>query len=269
MNCLTEAIGLALPGNGSTLATHTSRRQLFERAGPGHRRPRPSYYDNDDHTVLPAIASPQAFEKRDGAGRGHGGSTKTRCCTCWPRRRGRAGLRRRGHRPRSPAGCPAWQGRAQHPKYHMEDVHRAGGSQHPRELDRGGLRTATCARFIRPHDEWLSTWDIRSGRPSPEAVELFHAAPGGVRTTEPFSTSNRWDRLDTPSPPLRVRVSPVRCTPYSKDGGRVQPAHRLLVRTGSGSRTPPARRGTVRPPRATATRSGCPRWTAISSIVDE
>jgi dihydroxy-acid dehydratase len=81
----------------------------------------------------------------------------------------------------------------------MEDVHRAGGIPALLgELDRGGLlnrevRTVHTSTL----DEWLSTWDIRGGGPSPEAVELFHAAPGGVRTTEPFSTSNRWSTLDT------------------------------------------------------------------------
>ena len=65
-------------------------------------------------------------------------------------------------------------------------------------------------------DEWLGTWDVRGGAPSPEAVELFHAAPGGVRTTEPFSTMNRWDRLDTDAAGGCIRD---RDHAYSKDGG--------------------------------------------------
>lgn len=83
--------------------------------------------------------------------------------------------------------------------YHMEDVHRAGGIPAILgELDRAGLFDRGVSTVHSTSvDEWLGTWDIRATSPSAEAVELFHAAPGGVRTVEPFSTSNRWESLDT------------------------------------------------------------------------
>jgi len=83
--------------------------------------------------------------------------------------------------------------------FHMEDVHRAGGIPAILgELDRGGLLNRGVHAVHSPTlDEWLARWDVRGPDPAPEAVELFHAAPGGVRTTEPFSTTNRWRRLDT------------------------------------------------------------------------
>src|SRR5690606_18629855 len=82
---------------------------------------------------------------------------------------------------------------------HMEDVHRAGGIPAILgELYRGGLLNTGVSSVHSPSlEQWLSTWDIRSESPSQEAVELFHAAPGGVRTTQAFSTDNRWSSLDT------------------------------------------------------------------------
>jgi dihydroxy-acid dehydratase len=102
--------------------------------------------------------------------------------------------------------------------YHMEDVHRAGGVPAILgELDRAGLlHRDVVTVHSSTVDEWLSTWDIRGGSPSAEAVELFHAAPGGVRTTEPFSTENRWDRLDTDAAGGCIRD---RAHAYSADGG--------------------------------------------------
>src|SRR5262249_30175367 len=85
------------------------------------------------------------------------------------------------------------------PKYHMEDVHRAGGVPAILgELHRGGLLNREVhSVHSSTLDGWLNEWDVRSGSSSPAAVELFHAAPGGVRTTEPFSTTNQWSTLDT------------------------------------------------------------------------
>jgi dihydroxy-acid dehydratase len=104
------------------------------------------------------------------------------------------------------------------PKYHMEDVHRAGGIPAILgELDRAGLlhRSVNTVHSASV-DEWLTTWDIRSGSPSPEALELFHAAPGGVRTTEPFSTDNRWNSLDTDAAQGCIRDL---ANAYTVDGG--------------------------------------------------
>src|SRR6185436_6773419 len=84
------------------------------------------------------------------------------------------------------------------PKYHMEDVHRAGGIPAILgELDRAGLLRRDVHSVHSPDlDSWLGEWDVRGGQASAKAHALFHAAPGGVRTTEPFSTENRWSTLD-------------------------------------------------------------------------
>jgi dihydroxy-acid dehydratase len=104
------------------------------------------------------------------------------------------------------------------PQYHMEDVHRAGGIPAILgELDRGGLlHRDVHAVHAATLDEWLSTWDIRGGSPAPEAVELFHAAPGGVRTTEPFSSTARWSTLDADAAGGCIRDV---AHAYSADGG--------------------------------------------------
>jgi dihydroxy-acid dehydratase len=219
MNCLTEAIGLALPGNGSTLATHVARKALFERAGRLAVDLAKRYYDGDDTSVLPrSVASPQAFENAIALDVAMGGSTNTVLHLLAAARE--AGLdfgvndidavSRR-------VPCLA-KVAPNTPKYHMEDVHRAGGIPAILgELDRAGLlhRNVTTVHSSTV-DEWLSTWDVRSGQPSAEAVELFHAAPGGVRTTEPFSTTNRWDRLDTDAAEGCIRDV---AHAYTADGG--------------------------------------------------
>src|SRR5664280_1168757 len=103
-------------------------------------------------------------------------------------------------------------------KYYMEDVHRAGGIPAILgELDRGGLLSRDVhAVHADSLDVWLGAWDIRSGKATPEAIELFHAAPGGVRTTEAFSSTKRWPSLDTDSENGCIRAT---ATPYTADGG--------------------------------------------------
>ena len=104
------------------------------------------------------------------------------------------------------------------PKYHMEDVHRAGGIPAILgELDRGGLLHRDVHTVHAPSlASWLAEWDVRGGSASPAAVELFHAAPGGVRTTEPFSTTNRWSTLDLDAADGCIRDV---AHAYSADGG--------------------------------------------------
>jgi dihydroxy-acid dehydratase len=104
------------------------------------------------------------------------------------------------------------------PQYHMEDVHRAGGIPAILgELNRAGLlHKDVRAVHAESLDTWLSDWDVRSGAARPEAIELFHAAPGGVRTTEPFSTENRWSSLDTDAADGCIRDA---AHAYSADGG--------------------------------------------------
>ncbi|NUO59412.1 MAG: dihydroxy-acid dehydratase [Hamadaea sp.] len=200
MNCLTEAIGLALPGNGSTLATHAARKELFERAGSLIVDLCKRYYDGDDASVLPrAIATREAFENAVALDVAMGGSTNTVLHLLAAAREaeldfGVADIDAVSRR----VPCLA-KVAPNSPKYHMEDVHRAGGIPAILgELDRGGMLHRDVHSVHSPDlTSWLAEWDIRSGSTSDAAIELFHAAPGGVRTTEPFSTQNRWATLDT------------------------------------------------------------------------
>ncbi|WP_436526909.1 dihydroxy-acid dehydratase [Actinoplanes sp. HUAS TT8] len=200
MNCLTEAIGLSLPGNGSTLATHASRKALFEEAGRLIVEIAKDYYEKDDESVLPrSIANLSAFENAVALDVAMGGSTNTVLHLLAAARE--AGL------DFSVSDIDAISRRVpclskvapNSPKYHMEDVHRAGGIPALLgELNRGGaLKTDVRAVHSPDLSSWLDKWDIRGGSPSAEALELFHAAPGGVRTTQAFSTQNRWAKLDT------------------------------------------------------------------------
>lgn len=219
MNCLTEAIGLSLPGNGSTLATHSARRALFEEAGRLVVELAKRYYEDDDESVLPRnIATRAAFENAFALDVAMGGSTNTVLHLLAAARE--AGLdftvddvdavSRR---------VPCLSKVAPNtPKYHMEDVHRAGGIPAILgELHRGGMLNTDVHAVHSPSlQQWLDAWDIRSGTASETALELFHAAPGGVRTTEAFSTDNRWGSLDTDAAEGCIRDIEHA---YTRDGG--------------------------------------------------
>jgi dihydroxy-acid dehydratase len=218
MNCLTEAIGLALPGNGSVLATHAARRELFTRAGTVVVELAKRWYDGDDADVLPrAVASRAAFENAVALDVAMGGSTNTVLHLLAAAREAELdftvadidAISRR---------VPCLAKVAPSSSYHMEDVHRAGGIPAILgELDRAGLLHRDVHAVHAPSlGRWLADWDIRGGSARPEAVELFHAAPGGVRTTEPFSTANRWASLDTDAAGGCVRDA---AHAYSADGG--------------------------------------------------
>ncbi|WP_426510552.1 dihydroxy-acid dehydratase [Dactylosporangium sp. McL0621] len=219
MNCLTEAIGLALPGNGSTLATHAARKALFEKAGSLIVDLCRRYYDQDDASVLPrAIASRPAFFNAVALDVAMGGSTNTVLHLLAAAREAEldfsvADIDAVSRRvPCLAKVAPNTQ------KYHMEDVHRAGGIPAIMgELSRGGLLDESVWSVHSPtFREWVDEWDIRSGKASQQALELFHAAPGGVRTTEPFSTENRWSTLDTDGADGCIRSVEHA---YTKDGG--------------------------------------------------
>ncbi len=218
MNCLTEALGLSLPGNGSTLATHAARRALFEEAGRTVVELCRRWYENDDDSALPrSIASKAAFENAMALDMAMGGSTNTVLHILAAAQEGEvdftiADIDAIGRR------VPCLSKVAPNSDYHMEDVHRAGGIPAILgELYRGGLLN-TDVRSVHSDDldSWLSTWDIRAASPSPVALELFHAAPGGVRTTQAFSTSNRWSSLDTDAAGGCIRDVEHA---YTKDGG--------------------------------------------------
>jgi dihydroxy-acid dehydratase len=218
MNCLTEALGLSLPGNGSTLATHEARRALFSGAGRTVVELAKRWYGEDDESVLPrSIANKQAFENAMALDMAMGGSTNTVLHILAAAQEGEIDFTI-SHIDAIGRKVPCLSKVAPNSDYHMEDVHRAGGIPAILgELHRAGLLNTGVHSVHSPSiAAWLSTWDVRSGSPSAEAVELFHAAPGGVRTTEAFSTSNRWSSLDTDATGGCIRDIEHA---YTKDGG--------------------------------------------------
>lgn len=199
MNCLTEALGLSLPGNGSTLATQVARKELFRKAGTTIVDLCKRYYGEGDSSVLPRnIATREAFENAMALDMAMGGSTNTVLHILAAAEEGEVGFNLQDIDDLSKR-VPCLSKVSPNSDYHMEDVHRGGGIPAILgELYRGGkLNEGVHSVHSNTLKEWLLNWDIRSGEASEEAIELFHAAPGGVRTTKPFSTSNRWSSLDT------------------------------------------------------------------------
>ena len=202
MNCLTEVLGLSLPGNGSTLATAAKRRDLFLEAGRlvvelAHR-----WYDEDDESVLPrSIATKAAFENAMRIDIAMGGSTNTVLHLLAAAHEAGVDFTQRDiDRLSRVTPCVCKVAPNTH-NYYMEDVHRAGGIPAIMgELFRAGmLDTGVHAVHSRSLQEWMDAWDLRGGKSSDEAKDLWYAAPGGVRTTEAFSSTNRWETLDTDS----------------------------------------------------------------------
>ncbi len=198
MNCLAEAMGLALPGNGSTLATHADRERLFREAGRRIVGLAKQYYTDDDASVLPrSIASFAAFENAMTLDIAMGGSTNTVLHLLAMAREGEidftmSDIDRMSRRvPHLSKLSPSTS------LYHMEDVHRAGGIfSILGELDRLGLIHRDRPTVHTPTiGEAIETWDIMRN-PSPVVEKFFSAAPGGVRTTEAFSQERRWESLD-------------------------------------------------------------------------
>ncbi len=218
MNCLTEALGLSLPGNGSLLATHADRRELFLKAGRVIVDLAKRYYEGNDATALPrSIASFEAFENAMTLDISMGGSTNTVLHLLAAASEagvpfGMADIDRLSRRV--PNLCKVAPSVAD---VHLEDVHRAGGIMAILgELDRAGLihrdvPTAHTASMGAALDQW----DIkRSG--APVVHQMYRAAPGGVRTTEAFSQSQRYAELDLDRSAGVIRDM---AHAYSKDGG--------------------------------------------------
>ncbi len=218
MNCLTEALGLSLPGNGSVLATHADRERLFREAGHTIVDLARRWYEQDDATALPrTIASFTAFENAMSLDIAMGGSTNTVLHLLAAAHEGEvpftmADMDRLSRRV--PCLCkvaPAKQ------DVHMEDVHRAGGIMAILgQLERAGLVDGSLPTVHAPTmGEAIERWDI--SRTNSESVKtFFKAAPGGVRTTEAFSQSNRWKELDTDRETGVIRDVEHA---FSKDGG--------------------------------------------------
>ena len=220
MNCLTEALGLSLPGNGTTLATHTARRELFERAGQTIMDLCEHYYGQGDESVLPRnVANVHAFRNAMALDMAMGGSTNTILHILAAAQEGEidfdlADIDDLSHK------IPCLSKVAPNGEAHVEDVHRAGGIPAILgELHRAGLlhddvHSITYSSL----SQWLADWDIRGGSATEEALELFHAAPGGERTTKAFSQSARWESLDTDA--KNGVIHDVE-HPFTSDGGLV------------------------------------------------
>ena len=200
MNCLTEALGLSLPGNGSTLATASARRDLFLRAGRLAVELANRYYGGDDDSVLPRnIATREAFSNAMRLDIAMGGSTNTVLHILAAAIEAGVDFTMDDIDALSRATPCLSKVAPNTTDYYMEDVHRAGGMPAILgELHRGGLLDANVHAVHSPSlQAWLDEWDIRGGKVSAEALDLWYAAPGGVRTTEAFSSTKRWVDLDT------------------------------------------------------------------------
>jgi dihydroxy-acid dehydratase len=199
MNCLTEALGLSLPGNGSVLATHADRQRLFLEAGHLIVDLARRYYEQDDASVLPRnIATFEAFENAMSLDIAMGGSTNTVLHLLAAAHEGEVPFTMEDIDRLSrkvPCLCKVAPAKSD---VHMEDVHRAGGIMAILgELDRGGLLKTDLPTVHSPSlAHALANNDIVQTN-SPTVHEFFRAAPGGVPTQTAFSQSRRWQELDT------------------------------------------------------------------------
>ena len=218
MNCLTEALGLALPGNGSMLATHADREELFREAGRLVVKLCARYYDQGDASILPrGIATRAAFENAMSLDIAMGGSTNTILHLLAAAHEAHvdftmADIDRLSRRV--PCLCKAAPAK---PDVHMEDVHRAGGIMRILgELDRADLihREVTTVHSA-TLGEALERWDVRRC-PDDAVLRFYKAAPGGVPTQVAFSQAARWSALDLDSERGAIRSAGHA---FSNDGG--------------------------------------------------
>ncbi|MEN8837001.1 MAG: dihydroxy-acid dehydratase [Celeribacter marinus] len=218
MNCLAEALGLALPGNGSTLATHADRRHLFLEAGRRIVEITKKHYEEELPGYLPReIATFEAFENAMSLDIAMGGSTNTVLHLLAIAYEGKVNFTMDDIDRLSrkvPVLCKVAPSVA---NVHMEDIHRAGGifailgSMYRGGLIHGDARTVHSETMAAA----IAKWDITVAN-NPEAEQLFKAAPGGVRTTQAFSTENRYKELDTDRENGVIRSVEHA---FSKDGG--------------------------------------------------
>jgi dihydroxy-acid dehydratase len=218
MNCLTEALGLSLPGNGSTLATHEARKNLFLEAGKRIVEITKSYYEDNDNSVLPrSIGSKKAFENAMKLDVAMGGSTNTVLHLLAAAKEAEVDFTMSDidqisrKTPCVAKVSPATQ------KYHMEDVHRAGGVFGIlAELNRGDLiHRDVPTVHSKTMGEAIQTYDIVTTEDE-NIKNFFRAAPGGVRTTEAFSQNKLWPTLDNDRQGGCIRNIK---NAYSQDGG--------------------------------------------------
>ncbi|GAB7562149.1 dihydroxy-acid dehydratase [Methylobacillus methanolivorans] len=218
MNCLTEALGLSLPGNGSTLATHAARKELFLKAGRLIVEITKRYYEQDDESVLPrSIANLHAFENAMSLDVAMGGSTNTVLHLLAAAYEGKVDFTM-ADIDRISRGVPCVSKVAPATaKYHMEDVHRAGGVMGIlSELSRAGLIHRDTPTVHSPSlGDALDKWDIMTTNDE-EVKKFYRAAPGGISTTIAFSQSMLWPDLDTDRKEGCIRDKEHA---YSQDGG--------------------------------------------------
>ncbi|WP_217521163.1 dihydroxy-acid dehydratase [Vibrio metschnikovii] len=218
MNCLTEALGLSQPGNGSMLATHADREALFINAGKRIVELTKRYYEQDDHSALPRnIANKAAFENAMALDIAMGGSTNTVLHLLAAAQEGEIDFdmtdidRMSRQVPHLCKVAPSTQ------KYHMEDVHRAGGVMAILgELDRAELiNNQTHTVLGMTLQQQLAQYDIMQ-TDDQAVLDFFRAGPAGIRTTKAFSQSCRWDRLDDDRTSGCIRS---KAHAFSQDGG--------------------------------------------------
>jgi dihydroxy-acid dehydratase len=198
MNCLTEALGLALPGNGSLLATHADREQLFLEAGRRIVEITKRYYEENDESVLPrSIASFKAFENAMTLDIVMGGSTNTILHLLAAAQEAECDFDLKDIDRLSRVVPQLCKVAPNSPLYHMEDVHRAGGIMGILgEIDRAGLLHSDLPTVhSKTMKEALDKWDIMRS-PSEEVVKFYKAGPAGIPTQTAFSQSTRWPTLD-------------------------------------------------------------------------
>jgi len=198
MNCLTEAIGLSLPGNGTTLATHADRENLFLEAARLIVENTKRYYDEGDESVLPRnIASFKAFENAMTLDIVMGGSTNTILHLLAAAQEAEVDFDMKDIDRLSRIVPQLCKVAPNTPDYHIEDVHRAGGIMGILgEIDRAGLlHNDLPTVHSKTFKEALDKWDIMRN-PSPEVVEFFKAGPAGIPTQTAFSQATRWPTLD-------------------------------------------------------------------------
>ena len=218
MNCLTEALGLSLPGNGSLLATHSDREQLFLQAGRTIVELCKRYYEQDDYSVLPrSIANFKAFENAMTLDIAMGGSTNTILHLLAAAQEAELDFNQQDIDRLSRKVPQLCKVAPSTPLYHMEDVHRAGGVMGILgALERGGLLHTDVSTVHSPTmKDALQKWDIK--RTSDTSVqEFFRAGPAGIPTQTAFSQSTRWDTLDADREKGCIRDVPFA---YSQEGG--------------------------------------------------
>jgi len=198
MNCLTEALGLSLPGNGTVVATHADREQLFKRAGHVIVELAKRYYEKDDASVLPRAIGLKAFENAITLDVAMGGSTNTILHLLAVAQEAGIDFTMKDIDRLSRSVPQLCKVAPNTPKYHVEDVHRAGGVMAILgELERAGkLHTDVPTVHAPTMMDALAQWDIMRS-PSPEVQKFYLAGPAGKPSQVAFSQATRWPSLDT------------------------------------------------------------------------